>query len=80
MSGLPAQRFGLTDRGLVREGYSADLVLLNAETVRDVATFTDPVRPAEGIEAVWVNGVLSYHNKAITGQRAGRFLPRGSIT
>jgi N-acyl-D-aspartate/D-glutamate deacylase len=80
MTGLPAQRFGLTDRGLVREGYGADLVLLNADTVRDVATFTDPVRTADGIEAVWVNGVLSYHNKDVTGQRAGRFLPRGSIS
>ncbi len=79
MTGLPAQRFGLTDRGLVREGYGADLVLLNADTVRDVATFTDPVRAAEGIEAVWVNGVLSYRNQAVTGERAGRFLPRGYI-
>jgi len=80
MTGLPAQRFGLTDRGLVREGNSADLVLFNAETVRDVATFADPARVAEGIEAVWVNGVLSYRNQAVTGQRAGRFLPRQSIT
>jgi N-acyl-D-amino-acid deacylase len=76
MTGLPARRFGLTSRGLVREGYSADLVLLNPATVRDVATFTDPIRMAEGIEAVWVNGVLSYRNQALTGQRAGRFLPR----
>jgi N-acyl-D-amino-acid deacylase len=78
MSGLPAQRFGLTGRGLVRDGYSADLVLLDPETVRDVATFTDPIRVAEGIEAVWVNGVLSYQNQAGTGRRAGRFLPRGT--
>jgi N-acyl-D-amino-acid deacylase len=79
MTGLPAQRFGLKNRGLVREGYNADLVLLNAETVRDIATFTDPMRVAEGIEAVWVNGVLSYRDKVITGQRAGRFLPRQSM-
>jgi len=78
MTGLPAQRFGLTDRGFVREGYSADLVLLNAGTVRDVATFGDPSRVAEGIDAVWVNGVLSYRNRTPTGQRAGRFLPRKS--
>jgi N-acyl-D-amino-acid deacylase len=80
MTGLPAQRFGLSDRGLVREGFSADLVLLDAQTVRDVATFIDPIRVAEGIEAVWVNGILSYRNQAATGQRAGRFLPRQSIT
>ena len=76
MTGLPAKRFGLTDRGLLREGYSADLVLLNPETVRDVATFAEPIRAAEGIEAVWVNGILSYQNQAATGERAGRFLPR----
>jgi N-acyl-D-aspartate/D-glutamate deacylase len=79
MTGLPAQRFGLTDRGLVREGHSADLVLLNADTVRDVATFTDPIRAAEGIEAVWVNGVLSYRNQSATRRRAWRFLPRQSV-
>lgn len=79
MTGLSAQRFGLTERGLVREGYWADLVLFDPETVRDAATFTDPMQAAEGIEAVWVNGVLSYRGgteKAATGQRAGRFLAR----
>jgi N-acyl-D-aspartate/D-glutamate deacylase len=85
MTALPAERFGLSGRGLIREGSSADLVLLNAETVRDVATFGDPVRAAEGIEAVWVNGVLSYRSpsygsQAVTGRRAGRFLPRESVT
>jgi N-acyl-D-aspartate/D-glutamate deacylase len=76
MTGLPAQRFGLTGRGLLREDNVADLVLLNPETVRDAATFADPMRAAEGIEAVWVNGILSYQNRAATGKRAGRFLPR----
>ena len=76
MTGLPAQRFGFKDRGLVREGYIADLVLFDPETVRDLATFTDPIREAAGIEAVWVNGVLSYKDRAGTGKRAGRFLPR----
>ncbi|MGO8720783.1 MAG: N-acyl-D-amino-acid deacylase family protein [Acidobacteriaceae bacterium] len=76
MTSLPAQRFGLADRGWVREGHSADLVLFDPATVRDVATFDDPVRPSAGIEAVWVNGVLSYRNQTPTGQRAGRFLRR----
>ena len=78
MTGLPAQRFGLTGRGLVLEGYAADLVLFNPETIIDTATFTDPVQPAEGITAVWVNGVLSYESGRATGRRAGRFLPRGT--
>lgn len=79
MTGMSAERFGLTDRGLVREGYWADLVLFDPETVRDAATFTDPMQAAEGIEAVWVNGVLSYRGgaeKIATGPRAGRFLAR----
>lgn len=76
MTGLPAERFGLRDRGLVREGYAADLVLFDPASVRDAATFTDPMRPAEGIRAVWVNGVLSYRDQAPTGDRAGGFLPR----
>jgi N-acyl-D-amino-acid deacylase len=76
MTSLPAQRFSLPDRGLIREGSRADLVLFNPRTVQDRATFADPVRAAEGIEAVWVNGVLSYRNQSPTGQRAGQFLPR----
>ncbi len=80
MTGLPAQRFGLTDRGLVREGYSADLVLFDPQEIRDVATFENPISAAEGIHGVWVNGVLSYVNGAPTGLRAGRFLRRGTET
>lgn len=76
MTTLPAQRFGFKDRGWLREGYIADLVLFNPDTVGDLATFAEPVRASAGIEAVWVNGVLSYQHQAATGQRAGRFLPR----
>ncbi|HEY8670657.1 MAG TPA: D-aminoacylase [Terriglobales bacterium] len=80
MTSLPAQRFGLTDRGHVREGYCGDLVLFDAKTVRDSASFGDPIHAAEGIEAVWVNGVLAYRNRAATGERTGRFLPRNSVS
>ena len=79
MTGMPARRFGLADRGLIKEGYCADLVLFDPETVRDTATFTNPTCAAEGIVAVWVNGVLSYRNGTSTGQRGGRFLPRQSL-
>ncbi len=78
MTGMPAARFGLADRGLIKQGYCADLVLFNPETVRDTATFISPISPAEGIAAVWVNGVLSYREGVSTGQRGGRFLPRQS--
>ncbi len=80
MTGMPAQRFGLTDRGYIRKGYAADLVLFDAETIIDTATFDDPVRPAQGIVAVWVNGTLSYTSQGATGTRAGRFLPRGKTS
>ncbi len=76
MTGLPAQRFGLTGRGSIAKGAHADLVLFDPETVRDTATFTDPARHAEGISSVWVNGVLSYQNGEATGVRGGRFVPR----
>jgi len=77
MTGMPAQRFGLASRGLIREGYSADLVLFDPKTILDTATFEDPIRPAEGIKSVWVNGVMSYTQEGAAGTRAGRFLPRG---
>ncbi|HTW49380.1 MAG TPA: D-aminoacylase [Acidobacteriaceae bacterium] len=77
MTAMPAQRFGLERRGMIREGYYADLVLFDPETIIDTATFADPVRAAPGIEGVWVNGVLSYRATGATGDRAGRFLARG---
>jgi N-acyl-D-aspartate/D-glutamate deacylase len=77
MTSLPAQRLGLAERGMIRAGYAADLVLFDPETIIDTATFADPIRPARGIEGVWVNGVLSWTREGATGERAGRFLPRG---
>lgn len=78
MTAMPAQRFGLARRGRIREDFCADLVLFDPQKIVDTATFGDPVRPAEGIMSVWVNGVLSYSSKGSTGSRAGRFLPRES--
>jgi N-acyl-D-amino-acid deacylase len=77
MTAMPAQRFGLAGRGLIREGFCADLVLFDPEKVIDTATFDDPISPAEGITAVWVNGVLSYTDQGATGKRAGQFVARG---
>ncbi|HWG20917.1 MAG TPA: D-aminoacylase [Terracidiphilus sp.] len=77
MTGLPADRFGLEGRGYVRAGYWADLVLFDAQRVMDTATYADPVRRAQGIASVWVNGVLTYTADGLTGERGGRFLARG---
>jgi N-acyl-D-amino-acid deacylase len=76
MTAMPAQRFGLAERGLIRHGFHADLVLFDPDKIIDTATFSDPIRPAEGIAGVWVNGVLSYTAEGATGKRAGKFLPR----
>lgn len=57
LSAYPAQRFGLLERGLVCEGYWADLVVFDADTVTDRATFADPHQTAVGVEHVVVNGV-----------------------
>jgi len=81
MSGLSATRFRIPERGFLREGYLADVVVFDPTTVRDVATFEQPRQFSEGIERVWVNGVLSYTGKDRgTGQRAGRFVRRGQGT
>ncbi len=80
MTGMPAQRFGLAERGLIREGYWGDLVLFDAERIIDTATFEQPVSAARGIAGVWVNGVLSYTAAGATGKRAGRFVARGRTT
>jgi N-acyl-D-aspartate/D-glutamate deacylase len=72
MTGLTAARFGLAGRGILREGYAADLVLFDAEKVRDTATYETPISAAEGISAVFVNG-----QPALDGARAGRLLRRG---
>lgn len=76
MTRLSAERFGLDDRGRIALGAAADLVLFDAHRVRDSATFAAPRQLAEGIEAVWVNGLLTYRQQQLTGTRAGTFLPR----
>ena len=76
MTGLSARRFGIAERGEIREGYWADMVLFDAATIRDVATFVDPKRAAEGINAVWVSGVLASRDQVATGDHTGRFLAR----
>ncbi|SPB15188.1 D-aminoacylase [Caballeronia novacaledonica] len=80
MTSLSARRFGLTERGELKVGYHADLVVFDPERVRDAATFAKPQQAADGIDAVWVNGVLTYREQAVTGVRAGRFVARGAAS
>jgi len=79
MTGLPAQRLGWTDRGTIKEGNVADLVLFNPETVIDRATYTDPMAQPLGIEKVFVNGSLVWNHDKATGARPGFFLGRAGI-
>jgi N-acyl-D-amino-acid deacylase len=76
MTGLPAAWFGFRDRGVLRVGAYADVVIFDPETVRDAGDFVDPARPAIGIELVMVNGVVVWQNGAGTGARPGRVLRR----
>ncbi|HVN31453.1 MAG TPA: D-aminoacylase [Thermoanaerobaculaceae bacterium] len=74
MTSLSASRMGLQDRGIVRPGMMADLVAFDPDTVRDVATFADPLHYSEGIPYVAVNGQLVVDGGTITGARPGRSL------
>ena len=76
MTSLPAQRLKLKDRGVIRKGALADLVLFNPTTVIDHSTFQEPHSLAEGIDRVFVNGKLVWDAGKPTGQRPGRVLPR----
>ncbi len=78
MTSMPAARLGLADRGLVRPGMKADLVLFDPDTVIDRSTFEEPRRLASGIRRVWVNGQVVWSGDAVTGARPGRVLARSA--
>ena len=79
MTGLAARRFGLKDRGEIRVGAHADLVVLDPARVIDRATYAEPTRVAEGIEYVMVAGGIAYGPNGATGERNGRFLRRQAM-
>jgi N-acyl-D-aspartate/D-glutamate deacylase len=76
MTGFAAAKFRLADRGVVRAGAVADLVLFDPATILDRGTFEDPKRAPEGIRAVFVNGALAVDGGKVTGVRTGRVLRR----
>jgi N-acyl-D-amino-acid deacylase len=80
MTGLTARNFGLADRGELREGAYADLVLFDPETVDAASTYESPVAPARGIHTVIVNGQLAWRDGHGTGATPGRVLQRGART
>ena len=74
MTSLPAQKFQLNDRGLLREGYAADIVIFDEKEVKDVSTFEKPHAYSKGFHFVIVNGVLTVENEKHLGVRAGKAL------
>ena len=75
MTSMPAARLGLKDRGVIRVGMKADLVLFDAATVMDTSTFESPLLPARGIHTVFVNGSPVWAGDRPAGNRPGRVLP-----
>jgi N-acyl-D-amino-acid deacylase len=74
MSAFPAQRLGLTDRGVLRTGTKADIVIFDPAAVRDTATFEKPHAYAEGFTHVIINGQVAFENGKMTPARPGRVL------
>jgi N-acyl-D-amino-acid deacylase len=74
MSAFPASRVRLTDRGMLREGFAADVVVFDPAAVTDRATFEDPFRYADGIRVVVVNGVVALRDGERSERRTGRAL------
>ena len=72
MTGAAAAQMGLRDRGLVRERYFADLVIFNADTIKDTATYEKPHQYPAGVDYVIVNGVTVVDRNGLTGARPGR--------
>ncbi|GIZ47538.1 hypothetical protein CKM354_001062700 [Cercospora kikuchii] len=75
----PARVIGASDRGWIRKGFRADLVLFDAETIRDAATYAEPRQAAKGIRAVLVNGKFAMAEGRATGERAGKTLRLRSV-
>jgi N-acyl-D-aspartate/D-glutamate deacylase len=74
LTGVPAERLGLERRGLLREGYFADVTVFDAHTIADRATFEDPGQPSVGVRFVMVNGRFVLDDGRLTAERPGRAL------
>ena len=78
MTSLPAQKFQLKDRGLLKEGMDADIVVFDENEVSDKSTYENPHQYSTGFKFVLVNGKLTVDNGKHTGMRAGKALYNGS--
>lgn len=78
VTGFPAQRYGLQDRGLIKEGLRADFVVFNPDTIVDKSSYEDPFHQAEGIEYVILGGEVVVCNKEYSGKTLGKVFRRKS--
>jgi N-acyl-D-amino-acid deacylase len=79
MTSLAARNVGIRDRGVIRKGAYADLVLFDTAMVADQATTTDPQLPSLGVSMVWVNGEVVYEKGKTTEKYPGRVIRRGDV-
>ncbi len=71
---LPAKTFGIKDRGILKEGAYADIILFDKEEIMDTSTFEKPLSAPKGFESIIVNGAVSFENGRLTGESAGKIL------
>ncbi len=76
MTAMPAAVYGLKSKGLIREGFDADLCIFNPQTIQDRADFTDPTKRCEGLNFVIVGGKIAAINAVATGEMGGKMLFR----
>ena len=74
MTSWPAARMGLTNRGVLREGHAADVVIFDYDKIKDTATWEEPTTKPLGISTVIVNGKVTLKNGKHTGVKAGQVL------
>jgi len=72
MTSLPPQRERPLDRGLLKEGYFADITVFDPAAIRDTATYANPAQLSEGVKYVFVNGGLEFEDGQLTGIKAGK--------
>ena len=79
MTSQAASRVGITDRGILRPGMMADMVVFDSAAIRDIATYNEPLHYSEGVKDVFVNGRPVVLDGRITDERPGKALTRAGI-
>jgi N-acyl-D-amino-acid deacylase len=77
MTSLPSEKFKMKGRGIIAEGNFADIAIINLNTVKDCATYTNPHQYSKGIEYLLVNGMVSIEKGGFTGKRGGKAIRKG---